>query len=81
MNKQERIQVWNDTVEKCANGKFYNASYSDSILYSQIPTDDIELLKKYDNDVSDEQYLNDVGLLKYWNKTICEFLGNKRFSG
>lgn len=38
------------------------------------------LLNKYDNDVSDEQYLNDISLLKYWNKTICEFLENKRFS-
>jgi len=39
---------------------------------------DDALLKKYENSiVPDEQYLNDVGLLKYWNKTICEFLGKK----
>ena len=50
-------------------------------LYINVSLLEEELLKKYDNDVSDEQYLNDVGLLKYWNKTICEFLGNKRFSG
>ena len=46
-------------------------------LYINVSLLEEELLKKYDNDVSDEQYLNDVGLLKYWNKTICEFLGKK----
>ena len=50
-------------------------------LYINVSLLEEELLKKYDNDVPNEQYLNDIGLLKYWNKTICEFLGNKRFSG
>lgn len=35
------------------------------------------LLNKYDNDVSDEEYLNDIGLLKYWNKDFRKFLGKK----
>ena len=51
-------------------------------LYNNYVDLDDALLTKYENSVvPDEQYLNDVGLLKYWNKTICEFLGNKRFSG
>ena len=36
-----------------------------------------KLLNKYDNDVPDEQYNNDVGLIKFLNKTICDFLGKK----
>ena len=36
-----------------------------------------ELLNKYDNDVPNEQYDNDAGLIKFLNKTICDFLGKK----
>ena len=47
-------------------------------LYNNYVDLDDALLTKYENSVvPDEQYLNDVGLLKYWNKTICEFLGKK----
>jgi hypothetical protein len=42
-------------------------------LFNNIEDLHIALLKKYSIDVSDEQYLNDKGLLKYWNKEICNF--------
>lgn len=46
-------------------------------LFNNIEDLHIALLKKYSIDVSDEQYLNDIGLLKYWNKEICKFLDKK----
>jgi hypothetical protein len=46
-------------------------------LFNNIEDLHIALLKKYSIDVSDEQYLNDIGLLKYWNKEICKFLCKK----
>jgi len=46
-------------------------------LFNNIEDLHIALFKKYSIDVSDEQYLNDTGLLKYWNKEICKFLGKR----
>ena len=46
-------------------------------LFDNIEDLHIALLKKYSINVSDEQYLNDTSLLKYWNKEICKFLGKK----
>lgn len=47
-------------------------------LYNNYTDLDEALLYKYEGSfVPDEQYLNDIGLLKYWNKSICKFLGKK----
>lgn len=47
-------------------------------LFNNIEKLEDGFLMKYENiDVTDEQYLNDIGLLKYLNKSICDFLGKK----
>lgn len=49
-------------------------------LYNSTSLLQEELIQKYeygDNNVSDEEYLNDKGCVKFWIKSISEFLGKK----